>query len=135
MQRKRSRLDIAGLGAAGLWVRRQAELPHLADEALGLSELVRTWQLKEHMSFDHVGSAYAEVSSPDLAPIWVFLIELTGQRLEAAAVLASHPLSQVEPGTDVRLLALVQPPALWIPGVLVETPAARRMLWLRPSPG
>jgi hypothetical protein len=131
-QEKLRRLDIAGLSAAGLWVRRQLPVPCLTDEALCLAEVQHTWDLHGQISFDDVASAYAEVSSPELAPTWVYLLELVGRRLRSAPLVANHPLCGVDEGEEVRLLALLQPPDLFIVGALVETSDQRRMLWLQP---
>jgi hypothetical protein len=125
------RLDITGLSAAGLWVRRQLPVPCLTDEALCLAEVQHTWNLHGLLSFDAVASAYAEVSKPDLAPTWIYLLEVVGRRLGSAPLVANHPLCGIEEGEEIRLLALLQPPDLLIVGVLAETAGQRRMLWLQ----
>ncbi|HWI53033.1 MAG TPA: hypothetical protein VNT01_12915, partial [Symbiobacteriaceae bacterium] len=112
------------------WVRRQLPIPCLTDEALCLAEVQHLWNLHGLMSLDQVSSSYAEVSSPELPPTWVYLLELTGRRLRSGDLVANHPLSQMAEGEELRLLALVQPPDLFVPGVLVETAQRRRMLWL-----
>ncbi|HYF91924.1 MAG TPA: hypothetical protein VD969_06735 [Symbiobacteriaceae bacterium] len=127
---KVQRIETTGLSAAGLWVRRQLPIPCLTDEALCLAEVQHLWNLHGLMSIDHVGSAFAEVSSPEMPPTWVYLLELVGRRLRGGNLVANHPLSQLSEGEEVRLLALVQPPDFVVPGVLVETAARRRMLWM-----
>ncbi|HWI66514.1 MAG TPA: hypothetical protein VNT75_32190 [Symbiobacteriaceae bacterium] len=132
-RQKVRRIDTAGLSASGLWVRRQLPVPCLTDEALCLAEVQHLWNLHGLMSFDRVSSAFAEVSSPESAPEWLYLLEILGRRLagDGGELVANHPLSHVEEGEEVRLLALVQPPDLMVPGALVETASTRRMLWLR----
>jgi hypothetical protein len=127
---KLCRLDTTGLSTAGLWVRRQLPIPCLTDEALCLAEVQHLWNLHGLMSFDEVRSVYAEVSRPDTEPRWFYLLSVTGRRLRPEPLVANHPLSHVNEGEEVHLLALVQPPDLLIPGALVETAEHRRMLWL-----
>jgi hypothetical protein len=124
------RIDTTGLSTAGLWVRRQQPIPCLTDEALCLAEVQHLWNLHGLMSFDEVCSVYAEVSSPDMAPTWLYLLSVVGRRLRPEPLVGNHPLSHVKEGEEVHLLALVQPPDLLIPGALVETAERRRMLWL-----
>jgi hypothetical protein len=130
-QQQSCRLETTGLSAAGLWVRRQTEIPSLAEEALCLSELMQTWDLSTYMSIDGVASSYAEVSRPGLDPAWIYLLEVTGRRNGGCVLLESHPLSQADPDEPVRLLALLGSPELLVLGALVETPTRRRMLWLQ----
>lgn len=127
-------MDTAGLSNAGLWVRRMRHVPSLADEAICLAQVLQTWALDESMNIDDVSSAHAEVSSPNLQPTWIYLIEINGTRTNGPELPPNHPLSQVAPGEQVRLLALVQPPDYLIPGVLVEANDQRRMLWVRTGP-
>lgn len=135
-RQKVRRIETTGLSTSGLWVRRQQSVPCLTDEALCLAEVQHLWNLHGLMTFDRVGSAYAEVSSPDLPPDWIYLLEIIGRRLRAGGQLVpNHPLSHVAEGEEVRLLALVQPPDLRVPGILVETPFSRRMLWVRSTLG
>lgn len=129
-RQKVRRINTAGLSHAGIWVRRQVPIPCLTDEALCLAEVQHLWNLHGLMSFDHVSSAFAEVSSPAMTPAWVYLLEVAGHRLRTGPLVANHPLSKVAEGEEVRLLALVQPPDLVVTGVLVETEERRRMLWL-----
>lgn len=128
----RQQIDTSGLAAAGLWIRRQRGAPALTDEALSLAQVLQTWNLGQAMQLDRYQVSYAEVSSPDLQPTWVYLVELLGRRADAGAGLfLSHPLSQVAQEEAVRIVALVQPPDFLIPGALVETAERRRMLWLQ----
>lgn len=126
-------LETDGLSACGIWVRRQRPSASLADEALSLAQVLQTWNLMETMDIEHYHCAYAEISGPDLQPTWVYLVEIKGRRTPEAFVLSSHPLSQVADGDLVRLVALVQPTGHLIPGALVETRSARRMLWPKPA--
>ncbi|HWI50758.1 MAG TPA: hypothetical protein VNT01_01285, partial [Symbiobacteriaceae bacterium] len=64
-RQKVRRIDVTGLSAAGLWVRRQLPIPCLTDEALCLAEVQHLWNLHGLMSLDQVSSSYAEVSSPE----------------------------------------------------------------------
>jgi hypothetical protein len=130
-----TRMDVDGLAEAGLWVRRQRSVPSLTDEVLSLSQVMQIWDLGRTMAVDRYHVGYAEVSSPDLQPAWVYLVELEGRRESGEPLLPSHPLSQADPGEPVRLLALVQPPDFLVPGALVEVPGRRRrMLWLQAAP-
>lgn len=131
-QPKLRRIDISGLSTAGLWVRRQQPIPCLTDEALCLAEVQHMWNLHGLMSFDEVGCVYAEVSRPDMEPTWFYLLSVVGRRLRPEPLVGNHPLSHVNEGEEVHLLALVQPPDLLVPGALVETAGRRRMLWLSP---
>lgn len=126
-------INTLGLSAAGLWVRRVRPAPSLQDEALCLARVSHTWNLSETMEIDGHTSLYAQVSGHGLDPTWVYLVELTGRRADSS-LLPNHPLSQAAPGEDVRLLAVVQPPDLLIPGVYAEGFGWRRMLWLTASP-
>lgn len=78
-------------------------------------------------------SLHAQVSGHGLDPTWVYLVELTGRRADGP-LLPHHPLSQAAPDEHVRLLAVVQPPDLLIPGVYAEGFGWRRMLWLTTGP-
>lgn len=128
------RIDTTGLAAAGIWVRRLRPSPSLADEALSLAHVVKTWQLSDHLSIHHYDAVFAEVSSPGLTPTWNYLVELVGRRATYESLIVNHPLSQVDPDEEVRILAIVMPPDFLIPVLLVETETRRRMLWLRTSP-
>lgn len=124
-------MDTSGLSSAGIWVRRLRGAPSLTEEALSLSHVLQTWDLNHTMQVNGYRTAYAEVSSPDLQPTWVYLIELLGRRAGGAELLSRHPLSHVSPGEAVRLVALVQPPDFLVPGAIVESEGRRRMLWLQ----
>lgn len=128
------RIDTTGLAAAGIWVRRLRPSPSLADEALSLAHVMKTWQLSDHLSLHHYAALYAELSSPGLPPTWNYLVELVGRRATYDSLIVNHPLSQVDPDEEVRILAIVLPPDFLIPALLVETELRRRILWLRASP-
>jgi hypothetical protein len=123
------RLETDGLSACGVWVRRQRSAPSLLGEALCLSQVLQTWNLSHCMTLDRYGSVYAEISSGEITPRWVYLVEVIGHRLSSRPQIGTHPLSQVEPFEEVRIVAVVEPEALRIHGALVETERRRRLIW------
>lgn len=127
----RSRLDTSGLSSAGVWVRRQVPMPTLTDEALCLAEVVHTWNLRRLLAIEYVHGVYAEVSSPDSAPAWLYLLEVIGRKIRPTAVISNHPLSRVRLDDEVRIVALLDPHSMRVEGALVEAPGARRMLRAR----
>lgn len=125
------RIDTSGLGACGIWVRRISRPLSLADEALGLTQVMQTWNLSRWMEIEQHHGYQVEVSGPHLQPTWVWLFELSGTRLMAGYLLPNHPLSGVALGEMLRLLPLVQPDASLILGALIETEHRRRLIWLQ----
>ncbi len=124
-------IDTTGLSDSGLWVRRMRIAPSLADEAICLAQVLHVWNVHENMEIATYNAVYAEVSGPDLPPTWVYLVELIGRRSDGEFLFSGHPLSQVAIGQETRILAIVEPRDLLIPGALVETEDRRRMIWLQ----
>ena len=126
-----TRLDTTGFSSAGLWVRRQQGLLPLTTEALCLAELTSLWRLHHYMTLDQVQGAYAEISTRADAPRWVYLLEVQGERTTKPVPLPNHPLANIEAGTAVRMLAVLEPDGPFVPGALIETPNKSRVVWLR----
>lgn len=135
MKAIKPRLDTDGLSECGLWVRRLRPAPGLVEEAGALCQVIQTWNLWSMMDVDRYDCAFAEVSAPDLPPAWVYLVELVGRRTEGPPLIPNHPLSRVPRGEPVRLVALVRPDTLEIPGALVEAGVERRLLWQQVTSG
>ena len=124
-------VDLSGFATAGLWVRRVRSIPSLSEEAISLAAVLQTWNLSREMMIGSHDGLSAEISGPDLQPLWVYMIEVAGFRTSREPLCLNHPLFEVQPDEPVRLVALVSPRDLLVIGVLVETAARSRMLWLR----
>jgi len=127
----RCRLATEGLSAAGVWVRRQAPMPSLTDEALCLAEVMHAWNLRRLFSLELVHGVLAEVSRPGTAPSWLYLLELVGRKLRQVPLISNHPLSWVRLDEPVRLVALLDPGTRQVMGALVESGGNRRLLEAR----
>jgi len=128
------RIETEGLSSAGIWVRRWREPVSVTDEIWALANVLQTWNLNLTMSLGTYESAYVEISGPDLQPMWVYLIELVGHRIaEEDTVITNHPLSRVNLGDKVRVLAVVDLNATICLGALIETSDSRRMICVMPD--